>query len=328
MMRTVPICGSAKDLMNCTSKRKLPAYLLAVAAAFTLSTAAQADEPLFGFLNTTDLLPKHGQEYEQWLTWRHQKAGGRFDLLEGRTEFSYGASDSLQLSGYLIYDWTQAYRNGPDGTTTAPEPYSAYFPAPYSRFNSTKFIAAAFEAIWRVRSPYTDPVGVAFLFEPEVGPRFQELALKAIFQKNFLDDRLVLVGNIAWKPEIRELPGSPYAAPGSGADRPNTNIETDLNFGVGASYRFTSNWSAAWEIQNEREINRFAVFDHSQWMGSVLYTGPTIHYANQHFFATLTWWQQLPGAHNYMDPSMVAHGYNNDVDFEHTRVRLKLGYYF
>ncbi|MDE2087719.1 MAG: hypothetical protein KGI63_10835 [Xanthomonadaceae bacterium] len=69
--------------MNCTSKRKLPAYLLAVAAAFTLSTAAQADEPLFGFLNTTDLLPKHGQEYEQWLTWRHQKAGGRFDLLEG-----------------------------------------------------------------------------------------------------------------------------------------------------------------------------------------------------------------------------------------------------
>lgn len=309
-------------------KRSLPACLLAVAATFGIASTAQADEPLLGFLYTTDLLPKHGQEFEQWATWRHQKAGGQFDLLEGQTEYSYGVTDSLQLSGYLIYDWTQAYRNGPDGTTTPPEPYSAYFPGPYSHFNSTKFIAGAFEAIWRVRSPYTDPVGIAFLFEPEIGPRFQELTAKAIFQKNFLDDRLVLVGNATWAPEVRELPGNPYAAPGSGTDRPNTNIETDVNFGVGASYRFTSNWAVGWEVQNEREINRFALFDHSQWMGNAVYTGPTIHYANQHFFATLTWWQQLPIAHNYMDPSMIVNGYDTDVDFEHTRVRLKVGYYF
>lgn len=309
-------------------KGRLLAHLLAVAAALGTGTTVHADEPLLGFLYTTDLLPKNGQEFEQWATWRHQKAGGQFDLLEGQTEYSYGVTDSLQLSGYLIYDWTQAYRNGPDGTTTAPEPYSAYFPGPYSHFNSTKFIAGAFEAIWRVRSPYTDPVGVAFLFEPEIGPRFQELTIKAIFQKNFLDDRLVLVGNATWAPEVRELPGDPTAAPGSGTDRPNTNIETDVNFGVGASYRFTSNWAVGWEVQNEREINRFALFDHSQWMGNAVYTGPSIHYASQHFFATLTWWQQLPVAHNYMDPSMIVNGYDTDVDFEHTRVRLKVGYYF
>jgi len=308
-------------------KGRLPAYLLAAAAALGTGTV-QADEPLLGFLYTTDLLPKNGQEFEQWATWRHRKASGQFDLLEGQTEYSYGVTDSLQLSGYLIYDWTQAYRNGPDGTTTSPEPYSAYFPGPYSHFNSTKFIAGAFEAIWRVRSPYTDPVGIAFLFEPEIGPRFQELTVKAIFQKNFLDDRLVLVGNATWAPEVRELPGDPGAALGSGTDRPNTNIETDVNFGVGASYRFTSNWAVGWEVQNEREINRFALFDHSQWMGNAVYTGPTIHYASQHFFATLTWWQQLPIAHNYMDPSMIVNGYDTDVDFEHTRVRLKLGYYF
>ncbi|RUL78139.1 hypothetical protein EKH80_04635 [Dyella choica] len=314
--------------MHRVVKARLTACLFAVLAMSGISTKAHADEPLLGFLYTTDLLPKHGQEVEQWVTWRHQKAGGQFDLLEGQTEYSYGATDSLQLSGYLIYDWTQAYRNGPDGTTTPPEPYSAYFPDPYRHFHSTKFIAGAFEAIWRVRSPYTDPVGVAFLFEPEIGPRFQELQVRAIFQKNFLDDRLVLVGNATWAPEVRELPGNPAAAPGSGTDRPNTNIETDVNFGIGASYRFTSNWAVGWEVQNEREINRFALFDHSQWMGNAVYAGPTIHYANQHFFATLTWWQQLPIAHNYMDPSVVARGYDNDVDFEHTRVRLKIGYYF
>ena len=309
-------------------KGKLPASLLAVAATFGIATQVHADEPLLGFLYTTDLLPQHGQEVEQWVTWRHRKAGGRFDLLEGQTEYSYGATDSLQLAGYLIYDWTQAYHNGPDGTTTPPEPYSAYFPNPDSHFNSTKFIGAAFEAIWRVRSPYTDPVGIAFLFEPEIGPRFQELQVRAIFQKNFLDDRLVLVGNATWAPEVRELPGNPYADPDSVDFRRNTNIETDVNFGIGASYRFTSNWAVGWEVQNEREINQWNLFDHSQWMGNAVYTGPTIHYANQHFFATLTWWQQLPIAHNYMDPSMIVKGYDTDVDFEHTRVRLKVGYYF
>jgi hypothetical protein len=304
------------------------AVLLVAAATLGTNTAVHADEPLLGFLYTTDLLPRNGQEVEQWLSWRHQKAGGRFDLLEGQTEYSYGVTDSLQLSGYLIYDWTQAYHNGPDGTTTPPEQFSPYFPAPDSHFNRTKFIAAAFEAIWRVRSPYTDPVGVAFLFEPEVGPRFQELSAKVIFQKNYLDDRLVLVGNATWAPEIRELPGNPYADPDSVDYRRNTNIETDVNFGVGASYRFTSNWAVGWEFQNEREINQWNIFDHSQWMGNTWYAGPTIHYANQHFFATLTWWQQLPGAHNYMDPSVIVKGYDDDVDFEHTRVRLKIGYYF
>lgn len=309
-------------------KGRLAACLFATAAAFGVSMPAQADEPLLGFLYTTDLLPKHGQEVEQWLSWRHQKAGGRYDLLEGQTEYSYGVSDSFQLSGYLIYDWTQAYHNGPDGTTTPPEQFSPYFPAPDSHFNKTKFIAAAVEGIWRVRSPYTDPIGVAFLFEPEIGPRFQELSLKAILQKNYLDDRLVIVGNATWAPEVRELPGNPYADPDSVDFRRNTNIETDVNFGVGASYRFTSNWAVGWEFQNEREINQWNLFDHSQWMGNAWYAGPTIHYANQHFFATLTWWQQLPGAHNYMDPTMIVKGYDDDVDFEHTRVRLKVGYYF
>jgi hypothetical protein len=302
--------------------------LLAAMASLGLASAAHADEPLLGFLYTTDLLPKGGKEVEQWATWRHQKAGGTFDLVEGQTEFSYGVRDNLQLSGYLIYDWTQAFHNAPDGTTTPPEQFSAYFPHPDSHFNHAIFTAVAAEAIWRVKSPYTFPVGIAFLFEPEVGPRFQEIQLKAIFQKNFMDDRLVLVANATWAPEIRELPADPYADPGSIESRPNTNIETDLNFGVGASYRFAPNWSVGWEFQNEREINEWNIFDRSQWMGSAYYTGPSIHYAGKHVFATLTWWQQLPWATNYMDPSMIYKGYDYDVDFERTRVRLKVGYYF
>lgn len=307
---------------------RLGSIIAAAMASAVLATAARADEPLLGFLYTTDLLPKDGKEVEQWITWRHEKAHGSYNLVESQTEVSYGVTDSLQVSGYLIYDWTEAHHNAPDGTTVAPEQFSAYFPNPQSRFDKTLFVGIAGEAIWRLQSPYTHPVGIALYAEPIVGPRFQELELKALFQKNFMDDRLVVVGNLTWAPEIRELPGDPYADPDSVEYKRNTNIETDVNWGVGVSYRFAPNWSVGWEFQNEREVNDFNIFDRHQWMGNAYYTGPTIHYAGKNFFATLTWWQQLPWANNYMDSSVIYKGYDEDVDFERTRVRMKVGYYF
>lgn len=300
----------------------------AICAAICAATAARADEPVLGFLNSTDLLPKGGTELEETLTWRHQKAGGSFDLLQSQSELSYGVTDSIQVSPTLIFDWTRARQNGPDGSTTPPEQFSAFFPDGNSTFNHGLFEGVAIETIVRLMSPYTDPFGLAVLIEPEFGPHLTEIEGKLIFQKNFLDDRLVLLGNVTWAPEVRFLPGDPSADPGSDAASHNTNIETDVNFGIGVSYRFTEDWSAGWEFENEREINGWAPLAHSQWMGSGYYTGPTIHYGGDHFFFSLTWWQQLPIAKNYMDPTMIVHGYDDDVDFEHTRVRLKFGYYF
>ncbi len=304
------------------------ACLAGAIVSLCVGMAARADEPVLGFLNSTDLLPKGGMEVENTLTWRHQKAGGQFDLLNNQTELSYGLTDAIQISPTVIFDWTRAYHNGPDGTTTPPEQFSAYFPDPDSHFNRGLFEGVALETIARVQSPYTSPVGIAFLFEPEIGPHLREIEAKAIFQENFLDDRLVFLENVTWAPEIRPIPGDPYADPSDIAYNPNTNIETDVNFGVGVSYRFAEDWSAGWEFQNEREINGWSVLSYRQWMGNGYFTGPTIHYGGEHFFASFTWWQQLPIANNYMDHSMVVHGYDDDVDYEHTRIRLKFGYYF
>jgi hypothetical protein len=308
--------------------RVLAQSLALVAGAVFASGTAQADEPVLGFLFTTDVLPKGGKEVEQWVTWRHEKAGGYYDLLEGQTEFSYGLKDNLQVSVELNSDWTRAYHNGPDGTTTPPEQFSAFFPGPDDHFNKALATSVGAEVIWRVASPYTAPVGVAFLLEPEIGPHLREIQARLILQKNFYDDRLILTANATWAPEVRPLPANPYADPDSVAAHPNTNVETDVNFGIGASWRFAPRWSAGWEFQNEREINGWRILAKSQWMANAFYTGPTIHYADQHFFASITWWRQLPWAHNYMDESMIVNGYDDDVDFEHTRVRLKVGYYF
>jgi len=45
----------------------------------------RTDEPVLGLICTADLLPKGRTEVKQWMTWRHQKAGGYCDQLENRT---------------------------------------------------------------------------------------------------------------------------------------------------------------------------------------------------------------------------------------------------
>lgn len=309
-------------------RKLLAAGVCVVGGGLLTPQPVLADEPVFGFISTTDLLPEGKSEVEQWVTWKGQKAHGSFNLIEGRTEYSYGLLDDFQLSGYLIYDWTQAHHNGVDGTTTPPEPFSPFFPDPDANFHSFMPIGVAVEGIWRVMSPYTDPIGLAFYVEPVVGHRFLEVEARAIAQKNFFDDRLIIAANFTYAPEIRYMPPDPSAPAGSVEAGYNTNVETDLNFGLGVSYRFAPNWSLGWEFQNEREVDGFAVFARSHWMGNAFYTGPTLHFGGEHFFATLSAWEQLPWANNYMNQPVIFKGRDYDVDFENFRMRLKLGWYF
>ncbi len=48
-----------------------------------------------------------------------------------------------------------------------------------------------FEAIYRLLSPYKDPIGLALYFELAVGDQETELEWKILLQKNWLEDRLV-----------------------------------------------------------------------------------------------------------------------------------------
>ena len=139
--------------------------LLFATLFFVVSFAARAEESMFGFVYTTDLLPKGGWEIEQWMTWRHQKNNGYFDQLEGRTELEYGLTDQLQVALYANYAWTRAYHNGPFGATTPSEQFSDYNVGPDDRFSAARFIGVSG---YRILSPYTDPVGLALYTEPTV----------------------------------------------------------------------------------------------------------------------------------------------------------------
>jgi hypothetical protein len=303
----------------------------AVAAAAGLGAgAAQADEPLFGFINTTDLLPKGQKEVEQWATLREGRSEGQFHVLQNRTEFSYGLRDDVQVSAYLNYDWADAWRNTPEGETAPPEVYADYSVEPDKRLNRVRFEGVSGEVIWRLMSPYTQPVGVALYLEPTIGPRTREMEYRLLLQKNFHDDRVVVAGNVTVGQEWRRLLPDPEAEPGSEEAFTHWDKETDVNFDVGVSWRFRENWSVGLEALNEREWAGLNPFDASQRTNVAYYVGPTIHYGGQKFFATATFVAQVGAAKDYANPApgLIVDGITNADDFEKYRLRVKVGTFF
>jgi hypothetical protein len=304
----------------------------AIVILFAAAGSASADEPLFGYIYTTDLLPKGQKEVEQWLTLREGRSNGSFHLLQTRSEISYGAADNFQLSGYLNTAWTHANRNAADGTTVPPEVFADYRSDADRPFTKFRFETVAVEGIYRFSSPYTSSLGAAVYLEPSIGPRTRELESRLILQKNFMQDRLVFAFNATLGYEWRKLPGDPDADPASVDFRSHWDKETDVNFGLAGSYRFTSNWSLAAELQNEREWAGLNPFKARNRTNLAWYSGPTLHYGGRHFFATVTTLIQLPWAHDYAehDPAQdaVIHGITNADDFEKYRFRFKIGYYF
>ena len=250
---------------------------------------AAADEPLFGYVYTTDLLPKGKWEVEQWITDREGQAYGRFHHLHFATEVEYGLEDNLQVSAYLNYSHADAAANSVRHLTEGIEiPFDHNPNKPYS---ATKFDGVSFEAIYRVMSPYTDPFGLAFYIEPEFGSEESGLELRAIVQKNFLDDRLVLAGNF-WVEFEREA-GSNLVPPGSTAIPDGAKSDATMaEFDLGASYRFMPNWSVGLEFRNHNEFEGWTL-NHSDQEHSAFFLGPNIHWAGQRWFATLSVLRQI-----------------------------------
>lgn len=305
--------------------RKIRAVCAALLPLGTLSLAApvHAGEPLFGYIYTTDTLPKGKAEVEQWATLRNEKVAGSFNQIDERTEVEYGLTDNLQVALYADATWVKAYHNGPFGQTTPPERLVYDTPGPDDHYQNSRFTDVAAEAIWRIRSPllHKDGVGVALYLEPSWGARFREVEAKLILQKNFLDDRLVIAANATYAPEWRLLPDD------ANPDHDSWQVETDVNVGIGASYRFAPKWSFGAEMDNEREFNSYN-FTHES--NSVYYFGPSIHFSGKRVFATLTYLEQLPWSTVHSDsvPGAIVGGHTYDNDFEQRRFRLKVGYLF
>jgi hypothetical protein len=287
---------------------------------------AHADEPLFGYMYTTDLQPKGKFEFEQWITDREGQAFGHFHHFDMSSEVEYGVTDNFQVAGYLNYMYANENANSVRGLTEGIEiPFDHNPNQPY---NAARFDGVSLELMYRFLSPYLDPIGFSIYVEPELGFYEHGVEFRTIFQKNFFDDQLVLDAN-AWA-EWENEQSSNLVTPGS-TDVPdqsfsdNTYAEIDL----GASYRIASNLYVGLEFRDHNEY-RGVTLSHALQDHTAFFLGPNIHYAAEKWFFTLSVLRQLH-AIAYTDEQR-AQIYNGLLyGDEHTTwdgIRLKVGFPF
>lgn len=293
---------------------------------FLSAPNASAGEPLFGYVYTTDTLPKGKPEIEQWITDREGQASGHFHHVDFNTEFEYGVTDSFQTAVYLNYMYASESDNSVRGLTEGIEiPWTHDPTQPY---NAARFDGFSFEEIYRVLSPYIDPIGLAFYLEPEIGYYESGLESRIIAQRNFFDDQLVLAANV-WV-EFDHEQSSNLVTPGStdppdGSWSNNTYGEVDL----GASYRFAPHWSVGIEFRNHNEWRSWTIASAAQ-DHTAFFLGPNIHYGAEHWFFTLSALRQLHSI-AFTDDQRAEMLNGLLYGDEHTNwdgIRLKIGFPF
>lgn len=282
----------------------VPFALLACAAP------AHADEQYFGYTYSAEVLGKGQTEAELWATDRRGKEEGRYNAQDYRLELEHGFTNRLTVSAYANFD-SHHIRN------LEPEFEDVH------RDFAFQGLSAEFK--YNVLSPFSKGIGFTLYAEPswarihgvggEKGTQYG-LELKAILQKNFLDDRLVWATNFTFEPEW-EKEKEPGDLPGEA----ETEWEKELEVGVstGLSYRFAPGWYAGVEGRYTSIYPNWTSGLHRET--SAVFAGPSVHYGGKRWWATLTYLPQLFGS-----PS--PHGSLALDEFENRELRLKLGYNF
>jgi len=262
------------------------AFGLLIPTASFIATPGLADESLLGYVKGSETLPESALELDQWVSYRTGKGTGSYDAWNLSTEIEYGVSDRFTASGYL-----KAQSIDTSGLTI-----DGYLPGPMDYGLRLSGVEASMK--YNFLSPARDDFGLSgytsFSYDwldPHSGQDKDsysaEFALLA--QKYFLEGQLIWVGNgaieatYAVRAPIENLP--------PGFDWPTgPEMEIELGFGTGLSYRFAPNWFVGAEVVYETEFETEVGQERWSFFG-----GPSLHYASSRFWATLTWLPQLSG---------------------------------
>jgi len=281
------------------------AHASAAGAAET-TEGSKAAEPDFGYVYTTDIEEPGETELSLWATDRRGKGGGHYDAQDYRLEVERGITDRFQASAYV--DFASHHVRGLDGE--------------FDRVNrSFAFQGLSGEFKYQLLNPRKDGFGLAFHAEPawsriskvtgHVNREF-ELELKAIAQKNFLDDRLVWATNLTFEPEWERE----HEEIAPGITDTETEKELALEVTTGLAYRVGPNW---WLGLEGRYHSVYPDWTHGLHRENyAVYAGPTVHYAAGEWSVTATWLPQLFG-----EPSRAGSSLEFD-DHEKREFRLKI----
>ncbi len=276
---------------------------------------ALAGESPFGYVYTTDTHPKGVWEFEQWLTNRRQQSRGDYSAWQSRSEIEYGVTDALQAALYANFTQVNAFHNRPDGTT-GPGAFVPDSADPDARYRNRFFESVSNEWIYRVLSPYKDPIGLAFYVEPSYGPKVRELEGKIIVQKNFLEDQLIWAANFTAAREKQSFHG-------------DWEKEAETEFTTGLAYAFAPRWAAGAEYRRHTGYDGYS-FSRGNREFAANFIGPSVHYAGRSWWLTATWLTQLRNATGYTDEARqdIVGGRMYGEEHERNELRIRVGFSF
>ena len=274
------------------------------AAILCCVSIVRGDEQLFGFVRGAETLPAHRWEVYQFVTLGEGKSEGTYYGTHFETEAEYGLTDQLQTSLSLVQHYF--YNKGVDGDRDALDNTNAY-----------RFGGFEGSAKYRLLSPFKDPIGIAlrleggYLLHDEVDGLDQHeryIKPEIDFQKDFLEDRLICALDLGAEWAWGKQPAEQYPR------------ELSFEGAAGVAYRFAPNWYAGVEIHTRWE---YPLFDLNNFEHRVFYAGPSIHYSQERWWATLTWNYQVYG-------KGVDEPADGQTFAEETRqlFRLKVGFNF
>ncbi|OYZ57808.1 MAG: hypothetical protein B7Y21_06260 [Hydrogenophilales bacterium 16-61-112] len=278
-------------------KIRLLAAALPLAFAAMSAPIAHADENLFGYVKGSETLPEDASEAYVWLTHRFDKGQGEYSAYDSKLEYEYGVTSRFTAAAALMgqsIDTSGLVING-------------YLPGAESY--GFKLSGIELKGKYNFLSAAMDPVGLSQLVA------VANAGLEGTYAKR---DPLDAATQASADSAMQALTGDP----GATFEWPTEpEMELEVTFGAGVSYRFAPNWSIGAETQYQTEFETEVGQERYSW-----FAGPTLHYGSEKWWATLTWFEQLKGGkEQYINQ---ADGNLHLIEKTEHEVRLKLGYNF
>lgn len=237
-----------------STHRPRAALVLAVAVLAVVPFTATANERHFGYTYESAVLPTGARELEVWTTGRLGR-DGLYTRFDERVEFEVGLTNKLQTSLYLNLNSVTERVNGELQTATS-------------------FDGISSEWKYKLMDPVADIFGLALYGELSLRPDEIEVEGKIILDKRL--GPVLLAANVVLE-HAMEFPAG------------GTEHSLFVELVGGASYFITPHLSLGVEVRN---TNLFPEYE--TWDFSALHAGPTLAYAADNWWVTLTVLPQLP----------------------------------
>jgi hypothetical protein len=287
-----------------------------------VSHVAHADESLLGYIKGAETLPKGSWELDQTFTYRDDKGAGDYSAWDSKTEIEYGVTDRFTAAAYLKMQSIDMSGIVVDGYLPGDEDYGL----------RPSGVEASFKYMFL--SPAKDDFGLAGYLslgydwlDKHSGQDKDKysMELELLAQKYFMEGQLIWAANIGTEAAYAKRDGlsaSRMASLPADYDWPtDAEMEIEMRAGTGLSYRFAPNWFVGAETLYETEFETEVGQERWSW-----FAGPSLHYAGQDWWATVTWFKQIKGG-----GEQFAEQDDNDLHLiEKTKqeIRVKFGIEF